>query len=308
MAKAKDLAGLAALGALGYMLSKDKGGDSNPTRAARPESTETRKDEGPTADKKTKKDVLEAITKPKEKANDAAGNQGVLGGNKPASKSMPKVETKADADAKTATTSTRTTSGGNEKRTEGNQPMPSLRAVEARAASNKTDEMRNVSRAQQAGINRQKAMRANPESQALEESHPEQFLTPGGGFKTVANMAKNLANRGGKEVVEYSTPRLAAPAKQLTGPSKADLVARDRAARASSRQEEMLKENAANYGLNPKAPGYDAAASSLRKNIGGEDFTIMKRGGMTKMASGGMTASRRADGIATRGKTKCKMY
>jgi hypothetical protein len=26
------------------------------------------------------------------------------------------------------------------------------------------------------------------------------------------------------------------------------------------------------------------------------------------MASGGMTASKRADGIATKGKTKCKMY
>jgi len=34
-----------------------------------------------------------------------------------------------------------------------------------------------------------------------------------------------------------------------------------------------------------------------------------KRGGrVKKMASGGMTASKRADGIATRGKTKCKMY
>ena len=33
-----------------------------------------------------------------------------------------------------------------------------------------------------------------------------------------------------------------------------------------------------------------------------------KRGGATKMASGGMTASRRGDGIASRGKTKCKMY
>ena len=37
----------------------------------------------------------------------------------------------------------------------------------------------------------------------------------------------------------------------------------------------------------------------------GSDF---KRGGMTKMASGGMTASRRGDGIASRGKTRCKMY
>lgn len=35
----------------------------------------------------------------------------------------------------------------------------------------------------------------------------------------------------------------------------------------------------------------------------------MKKGGrVKKMASGGMTASKRADGIATRGKTKCKMY
>jgi hypothetical protein len=34
----------------------------------------------------------------------------------------------------------------------------------------------------------------------------------------------------------------------------------------------------------------------------------MKRGGkVTKMASGGMTASRRADGIASRGKTRCKI-
>ena len=49
MARAKDLAVLAGLAGLGYMMSKkggkkeaDTGGDSNPTRAARPESTETR--------------------------------------------------------------------------------------------------------------------------------------------------------------------------------------------------------------------------------------------------------------------------
>jgi hypothetical protein len=36
---------------------------------------------------------------------------------------------------------------------------------------------------------------------------------------------------------------------------------------------------------------------------------VMKKGGaVKKMASGGMTASKRADGIASRGKTKCKMY
>jgi hypothetical protein len=36
---------------------------------------------------------------------------------------------------------------------------------------------------------------------------------------------------------------------------------------------------------------------------------MMREGGaVKKMASGGMTASKRADGIASRGKTKCKMY
>lgn len=35
--------------------------------------------------------------------------------------------------------------------------------------------------------------------------------------------------------------------------------------------------------------------------------TLMKKGGVVKMASGGMTASRRADGIASRGKTRGKI-
>lgn len=311
MPKARDLAGLAALGFLGYKLSqqgKGKDEDSTPTRAARPDSTETREDKDD--DKGYKKDVLKAITATKEASNDKAGNQGVIppksSGKSAAAKQAPEAAPAAKDEA-TVTPSSRTTPGGGEKRAEGRKPMPSLRAVESRAASNKTDAMRNASRAQQAGINRQKAMAANPEAQAAKRVYPEELLVGGPGVKVVGAAAKNLANRGGKEVAEYSTPRLAAPAKQLTGPSKADLMARDRAAREAARQEQMLKENASNYGLNPSAPGYDAAASSLRRNIGGDDFTIMKKGGMTKMASGGMTASRRGDGIASRGKTRGKI-
>ncbi len=56
-----------------------------------------------------------------------------------------------------------------------------------------------------------------------------------------------------------------------------------------------------------------AAAAEAKRNAKdpfmnfkpGSDF---KRGGAVKMASGGMTASRRGDGIASRGKTRCKMY
>jgi len=322
-AKAKDLAGLAALGFLGYKLfgSKGKGkdGDSTSTRAARPESTETREDKD--SDKGYKSDVLKALTAPKAAPNDKAGNQGVIppksSGESAAAKQAPSGRREDEDFSNEGRTPVRGSSvsptymsktpAGDEKRVEGNKPMPSLRKVEARAASNKTDAMRNASRAQQAGINRQKAMAANPEAQAAERVYPEELLVGGPGVKVVGAAAKNLANRGAKEIPEYAIPRLAAPAKQLTGPSKAELMARDRAARESARQEQMLKENAANYGLNPKAPGYDAAASSLRKNIGGDDFTIMKRGGMTKMASGGMTASRRGDGIASRGKTRGKI-
>lgn len=52
-----------------------------------------------------------------------------------------------------------------------------------------------------------------------------------------------------------------------------------------------------------------AKAASFREND--EDAlskgSAMRRGGMTKMASGGMTASRRGDGIASRGKTRGKI-
>jgi hypothetical protein len=136
-----------------------------------------------------------------------------------------------------------------------------------------------------------------------------------------AKLAAKMAYKKDKPLNYYdqpalggpSTPLLGAPAKQLTGPSKTDLMARDRASRASERQDAMTRENADRYGLNPNAPGYDAAASSLRDRMGGRDFTLKKKGGVIKkMASGGMTsrgssASNRGDGIAQRGKTRGSM-
>jgi len=109
---------------------------------------------------------------------------------------------------------------------------------------------------------------------------------------------------------------LSAPAQRIAGPTRAEMLAAERAAREAARREEMLRENAAAYGLNPNAPGYEAAMRTLRENLGGGAFTVKKKGGRIKakkMASGGLTskvssASKRADGIATRGKTKCKVY
>jgi len=157
-------------------------------------------------------------------------------------------------------------------------------------------------------------MRKQAEAQALERVTPEEYLLGGPGLKGLHSAAKALANRSPalREVTQQALP---APTPRLTGPSKADLMARDRAAREAARREEMLQENAARYGLDPRAPGYEGAARALREKLGDSAFTLKKKGGMVKakakkMASGGSTssASKRADGIATKGKTKCKMY
>ena len=312
MAKnAAKLAGLAALAGAAYLFSKKKkeseGDDTGSTRKARPEDTKTR-DEDYSNEGRNKPPV----TSPVKTATPAPAPKAVSDdmdedyGNEGRRTVSPTYMTK--------------TPGGDDKRTEGKAPMPSLRAVErkvaARQASKATDAMRNASRANVAAANKMKRMAANPEAQAVESVYPEEYVVGGPGLKAVGAAAKNLANRGSQKLAEYSTPLLNAPAKQLTGPSKADLVARDRAARAAAREESMRAENAANYGLNPEAPGYGASASALRDKLGGADFSLgMKRGGAVKakrMASGGMTskgssASRRGDGIASRGKTRGKI-
>jgi hypothetical protein len=49
------------------------------------------------------------------------------------------------------------------------------------------------------------------------------------------------------------------------------------------------------------------STSTMRNPRTGREMTTFKKGGAVKMASGGMTASRRADGIATKGKTRGKI-
>jgi hypothetical protein len=135
----------------------------------------------------------------------------------------------------------------------------------------------------------------------------------GAGLKTLQGLAKKMAK---PKMATYTQPALSAPTPRLPY-DKAGAVGRARDARAAARQEEMLAENAARYGLDPKAPGYEAAAGAIRKELGGKDFSF-KRGGavkksakpMKKMASGGSTsgASKRGDGIAQRGHTRGKIY
>jgi hypothetical protein len=131
-------------------------------------------------------------------------------------------------------------------------------------------------------------------SQAIERVTPEEYLVGGGGgagLKTLHKAAKNLAT---PKVREYNPTMLPAPTKRLEYDKKGALEAR-REAKDVRLKNEVAEENAARYGLNPRAPGYESAAKAVRKEMGGSDFSFKKGGSV------------RGAGIAQRGVRKCKM-
>ena len=148
MARAKDLAGLAALGFLGYKLFGPKGED-----ATGPAATTT-ENEASDARMKAQKDAVSGdrvTNKSSYTGKINAPNIG-FGGGTDSDKNLKRITTtvkKPDVEAQVdkETNATSVVPGGNEKRVEGNKPMPSLRKVEARAASISADAMKNASRA-----------------------------------------------------------------------------------------------------------------------------------------------------------------
>jgi hypothetical protein len=102
-----------------------------------------------------------------------------------------------------------------------------------------------------------------------------------------------VGSSGARQLGDNATRQLPAPPKQISGPSKAELVAKNRAARADKRRAEMGEENASRHGLDPKSSDYADKAKAVRDNLGGDDFSLgMKRGGKVmskpvKMAAGG---------------------
>jgi hypothetical protein len=145
-------------------------------------------------------------------------------------------------------------------------------------------------------------------------------MAGGVGLKALSAAAKKLATPKAAKLKTYDQPALPGPStKTLPAPTKRlgfdkrSAFEKKRAERAAKRRGEMLDENAKSYGLDPKSPGYEAASGAVRKEMGGKDFALKKGGKvkpeMKKMAFGGSVsnASKRADGIATKGKTRCKM-
>lgn len=284
MASRKDLAGLAALGALGYMLSRDKG-DGAKYEGVVPASelgsqqfpldTTNYSNEGRSGYVRPPADIT---SRPRPRPTTAAAPVSPSSGGP---RRGPRFETG---------------SGGGRGPAFGEAEAYRQRQFEEANARANSPEGR--------------AERAKMEqAQALEAVRPEEAMIGGGGLKTVAAMARGLAGRRGAEkLAEYSVPRIGTetvprigtePLKigteplKMTGPSKAELVARDRAARAAAREAERTNFN------------------RYTNELGAADLPYKKGGKVKKMASGGMarsSASKRGDGIATKGKTKGRIY
>ena len=203
--------------------------------------------------------------------------------------------------------------------------------IKPRGTPKAFDKEQQYQRAQEAAQTPEgKARRSAMEkSQALEGSYPVENLAGGAAGLLKSGVGALLGRGAAKEAAKRveptfrekeleiikEVPRLLEGSKKLALPKptpklgydKAGAKAAERGGRAEGRQAEMLKENARRSGLRE-----DASAETLkavRDKLGGDKFTVMKRGGSVQgYASGGaVSASRRGDGIAQRGKTRGRM-
>ena len=161
---------------------------------------------------------------------------------------------------------------------------------------------------------------ANPKGYADPEFSPQAGGIATGALKGLSAAAKNLMGRAAKpaaKAAERVDPEfasqaggaavkaLAAPVKRA-GLDKAGAKAAERSARAESRNAEMLKENLKRYGMTERTS--PDAIRGVRDNLGmGQNWKVMKKGGAVKTYAAGGAVSSRADGIAQRGKTRCKV-
>lgn len=281
------LAGLAALAGAAYMASKGKDEpkgkeDTGPGY----KSTETRKDEGSTADTKTKSDVLEAITKPKEKSNYAASNQGVL----PEKSVTPKAPPKPAAAKQAAPSDRRNIESGMSRGrpAEAKNPNYSNEGRSSTAPSKVADTVKTVAKTAvqgpAAGIAAAAKPVADKAANAMRETYRDlsgkvQYKTPDlpSAAKTVSDAAVSGAKKVGSGIADY-VKNFETPAERRSREAKETKSAPAKATPTREYNEDALSTGSA-----------------------------MRRGGAVKMASGGMAASRRGDGIAQRGKTRGKM-
>jgi len=114
---------------------------------------------------------------------------------------------------------------------------------------------------------------------------------------TIASKVGNIAKDTAIAAVKAANPVATAAYEFGTTPTSEQASANRQAAYDKVKS---VGSKVADYVKNFETP-------AERRSREAKEASGMKRGGMTKMASGGMTASRRGDGIAQRGKTRGKM-
>jgi hypothetical protein len=282
MAKAKDLAGLAALGALGYMLNKKSYKEDAGDQKTSSYTGDTKKVEAKDvnygnegrrtsmgvapAPKTTTKAApkLETITTRKDPREAEAGmSRGT--------RTTPKDPREAEAGMSRGT---RTTSMAGAGRGFVNPPVPAPKNPrEAEAGMSRGTRTTSSAGAGRGFVNPPAPKPADPRS-------AESGMSRGTRTTSMAGAGRGLVNP--------PAPKPADPRSAEAGMS-----------RGTRTTVPPFKGG---------QPGYDEAGNFMGGQRGFDEAgNPMKKGGMTKMASGGMTASRRADGIATKGKTRGKI-
>jgi len=277
----KDLAGLAALGALGYMLNRDK-----PTQVE-DRSGSSFSMRGGAEDERPAPTGMGEATQLLSDRNENFSNEGRTGVTRTPTGAVPRPRPRPVAAAPVTA------------------PAPQKTAS---APVNPIDELNRATGTKPMDPNSDRGPNAVTGTELDRNVNNAMNAVGGGGLRMVRNlarakaeadMARAAATKGGK-LSEYITPELGytqkllqGPTKQLTGPSKAELVARDRAARAAGREAERTNFN------------------RYTNELGAADLPYKKGGKVKKMASGGMarsSASSRGDGIASKGKTRGRIY
>ena len=155
-----------------------------------------------------------------------------------------------------------------------------------------------------------------PGADAVEGVYPEQyFLAPG--LKTVASAAKALASRAAPNVAARSTALGPRAVDELTFLGKSGRTNVTPRSQITATERRLLEGPKSGERVSAGARPKELPPASVARRLAEEEEMAalpMKKGGKAKskkMASGGMSkssASRRADGIAQRGKTKGRIF
>jgi hypothetical protein len=131
-----------------------------------------------------------------------------------------------------------------------------------------------------------------------------------------SNAGEDYSNEGyGKGINQAGATGTTTLGPAYNEPSKSSVTSTKPKAKGDIVSKKQMDDYKAKFGQDKTLRDYMNSQRAMKNEpikpvqLPGAQPTLYKRGGaVKKMASGGMTASKRADGIASKGKTRCKMY